>query len=470
MELDTSGVVLAAGVGKRMQSARSKVLFHAAGRPLLAYPLRALSGLGLARAVVVASPGNRDEIADVLESLRPDLARLDTTVCLQPEPRGTGDAVRAALPALSSSWTLIAYGDGPLLLESDLRALCHAVEAGGTELALLTCELAAPAGYGRVLCDERGMVREIREERDLTGDAERAITLVNPGIYLVATALLREAIASLQPNNAQGEYYLTDIVAFASQRGPVVPVRGDASALAGVNDRKQLRDVEKLLFERIAERHALSGVTLHGDAFIDDTVTIEPDAEIGPGVVLRGKTHIAAGARIDTGSVLTDAEIGVGAWLKPYSVVNESRVGKGAVIGPFAHLRPASHIEAGAHVGNFVETKAATLGEGAKANHLAYLGDVDVGAGTNIGAGTIICNYDGFAKWRSQIGAGAFIGSDSQIVSPVSIGDGAYVATGSTITADVPADALAIARSRQVNKEGYAASLRARLRGRAPKK
>jgi bifunctional UDP-N-acetylglucosamine pyrophosphorylase/glucosamine-1-phosphate N-acetyltransferase len=457
-------------MGKRMHSPKSKVLFSAAGRPLLAYPLLALSKLGSSQAVVVASPSNRDEIEAALETLRPDLGGLEAVVCVQPEQRGTGDAVRAALPALSSPWTLIAYGDGPLLLERDLRALCAAVQAPGTKLALLVCRLETPTGYGRVLLDDAGRVREIREERDLSNDAERATTLVNPGIYLVATDLLVEAIESLRPNNAQGEYYLTDIVAFARERGPVVPVPGDESALRGVNDRRELRAVEQRLFQRIAERHARAGVTLHGEVFIDDTVRIEPDAELGQGVVLRGNSAVCSGARIDVGSVVTDSEIGAGAWLKPYSIVSESQVGADAQLGPFAHLRPGSRIERGAHVGNFVETKKATLGEGAKANHLAYLGDVDVGAHSNIGAGTIVCNYDGFAKWRSTIGQGAFIGSDSQIVSPVTIGDGAYVATGSTVTADVPAQALAIARSRQVNKEGYAEPLRERLRANAPKK
>jgi bifunctional UDP-N-acetylglucosamine pyrophosphorylase/glucosamine-1-phosphate N-acetyltransferase len=249
-----------------------------------------------------------------------------------------------------------------------------------------------------------------------------------------------------------------------------VAVAGDESALLGVNDRAELRDVEKRLFMRIADRHARAGVTLHGDVFIDDTVSIEPDAELGPGVVLRGRSHVAAGARIDVGSVITDSEVGAGAWVKPYSVMTESSAGPDVQIGPFTHLRPGSRLERGAHLGNFVETKQATLGAGAKANHLAYLGDVDVGARSNVGAGTIVCNYDGFGKWRSKIGEGAFIGSDSQIVSPVTIGDGAYVATGSTITSDVPGDALAIARSRQVNKEGYAGPLRERLRESAPKK
>lgn len=470
MKIDASGVVLAAGLGKRMQSGKSKVLFEAAGRPLLAYPLLVHAALGIRHTVVVASPGNRSQVEQALEALRADLGELECVVAVQEQQLGTGDAVRAALPALHTDWTLISYGDVPLLLESDLRALAAAVELGGTELALLTCALSTPTGYGRVLLAADGSVREVREERDLTSTEERAITLVNPGVYLVSRRLLADALASLRPNNAQGEYYLTDIVAFASARGRVVAVPGDDSALHGVNDRAQLRDVERRLFQRIAQRHARAGVTVHGDVFVDDTVQIEPDAEIGPGVVLRGSSRIQSGAVIDVGSVVDASSVGPGAWLKPYSVVTDSWIGADAQIGPFAHLRPGSRLERDARLGNFVETKQATLGEGAKANHLAYLGDVDVGPGSNIGAGTIVCNYDGFAKWRSRIGAGVFVGSDSQIVSPVEIGDGAYVATGSTVTADVPGDALAIARSRQVNKEGYATPLRERLRERAPKK
>jgi bifunctional UDP-N-acetylglucosamine pyrophosphorylase/glucosamine-1-phosphate N-acetyltransferase len=217
------------------------------------------------------------------------------------------------------------------------------------------------------------------------------------------------------------------------------------------------------MFQRIADRHALAGVTVRGPTFIDDTVRIAEDVEIGPNVVLRGGTRVGKGATIDVGSVVTDSEIGEAVHLKPYSVVTESRVERAAQIGPFSQLRPGSVIGPGAHIGNFVETKKAQVGAGAKANHLAYLGDVDVGAGSNIGAGTIVCNYDGFNKSRSTIGERSFIGSDSQLISPVNIGAGAYIATGTTVTQDVPADAMAIGRGHQVNKLGYASKLKERL-------
>ena len=240
-------------------------------------------------------------------------------------------------------------------------------------------------------------------------------------------------------------------------------MRGPADALVGVNDREQLRAAEETLFARIRARLGQSGVSIHGDARIDDTVLVAPDATIGPGVRLRGKSSVGAGAFIDVGVVVTDSEIGARAIVKPYSVVTQSRVGEGAEIGPFAHLRPESDIEAEAHIGNFVETKKTRVRRGAKANHLAYLGDGDIGERANIGAGTIFCNYDGYQKHQTIIGEGAFIGSDSQLVAPVTIGKGAYVGTGTTVTEDVPDEALAIGRARQTNKPGYAATLKARL-------
>lgn len=452
-------VLLAAGEGKRMRSDVSKVLFRAAGRALLSFPLLAVQGIGVPKAVVVVSPKNREAIA---ETLAAEGLALELELAVQERPLGTGNAVAAAVEQLTSAWTLILYGDGPLILQRDLLALAEAAHAGNADLALLTAELDNARGYGRILRSGQQIVG-VREERDLQDEQQRAIREVNPGVYLMRTPLLKEALASLQPNNAQGEYYLTDIVAFAAQSGSVVGVAGDSSALLGVNDRAQLLDVEQKLLQRIRERHALAGVTLRGEVWIDDTVTLESDVEVGPNVVLRGRTAIASGTRVDVGCVLSDARVGSRCLLKPYSVVTDSVIHDDVQVGPFAHLRPSSVLEQGAHIGNFVETKNSRIGPGAKANHLAYLGDVDVGSKTNIGAGTIICNYDGFNKWRTTIGEAAFIGSDSQLIAPVVIGNGAYVGTGSTITEDVPDDALALARGRQVNKEGYAVTLRERL-------
>jgi bifunctional UDP-N-acetylglucosamine pyrophosphorylase/glucosamine-1-phosphate N-acetyltransferase len=365
---------------------------------------------------------------------------------------------------VSSDRVLVLYGDTPLLASGDLMALVRAL-GEQTVLALMSSELDDPSGYGRVLRDETGCVREIREHKDLASDAERAVREINAGVYAASTAFLRAAVSELRPNNAQGELYLTDVVAIAAGRGTgaAVAVRGSADVLVGVNDRHQLAQAEEMLFRRIAQRHAEQGASIRGDARIDDSVTIEQDAVIEPGARLRGSSVIRRGAIVDVGSVITDSEIGEQARILPYSVITESKVGHAAQIGPFAHLRPGSAIDEEAHIGNFVETKKTRVRRGAKANHLAYLGDGDVGERANVGAGTIFCNYDGFKKHPTIIGEGAFIGSDSQLVAPVTIGKNAYVATGTTVTSDVPDDALAIGRARQDNKLGYAPRLKARL-------
>jgi bifunctional UDP-N-acetylglucosamine pyrophosphorylase/glucosamine-1-phosphate N-acetyltransferase len=389
----------------------------------------------------------------------------------QPEARGTGDAARIGIAAAADAdWALILYGDTPLLRSEDLRALLDEIETSRTELAFLTCRLDDPYGYGRVLRGANGRPQEVREERDLRDDRERGIAEVNAGVYCARLAPLRDWLLDLQPANAQGEYYLTDVVARAAQAGGAAAVVGSSDALLGVNDRHQLVEVEARLHARIAERHGRNGVTVHRGARIDESVTIEADAEIEAGVTLRGRTHVAAGARIDVGAVVENATIGKNAVIRPYSVVAESEVGEAAVVGPFAHLRPGSVICNEAHVGNFVETKKTRLGPGSKANHLSYLGDGEIGSGVNIGAGTIFCNYDGFSKHTTLIEEGAFIGSDSQLVAPVRIGKGAYVATGTTVTRDVPDDALAVGRTRQENKDGYASVLRKRLGSRAQRR
>jgi bifunctional UDP-N-acetylglucosamine pyrophosphorylase / glucosamine-1-phosphate N-acetyltransferase len=457
---DLEAVVLAAGQGKRMKSALPKILFSAAGRPLVHYPVQAALAAGAARVVVVVSPAIREAVSSYL------LAAFGSdrvATALQAEPRGTGDAARAGLEQVTGDRALVLCGDTPLLDARDLEGLGRAL--GDRRLALMTCDLEDPSGYGRVLRDPDGRVQEIREDRDLASDAERAVREINAGVYAGRTDFLRDAIGRLEPNNAQGELYLTDVVAIA---GDAVALRGRREVLVGINDRSELARAEELLFAAIAARHGNSGVSVRGDARIDDTVAIEPDAAIEPGVRLRGKTLIRRGATIDVGAVITDSEIGEQAWIKPYSVVTESRVGHAAQIGPFAHLRPGSVIDEEAHIGNFVETKKTRVRRGAKANHLAYLGDGDVGERANVGAGTIFCNYDGFKKHTTVIGEGAFIGSDSQLVAPVRIGNNAYVATGTTVTRDVPDEALAVGRARQENKPGYAPRLRARLA--APKK
>ena len=453
---DVTAVVLAAGQGTRMKSSLPKVLHRAAGRPLLEFPLLAALSLGLERVVVVTS-GH----AEIDAWLRATFGERVTTVVQDP-PRGTGDAVRVGLSRVTTERVLVLCGDTPLVTARELADVVAA--SRGVELAFMSARVDEPTGYGRVLRDAGGRVQEIREQKDLRSDAERSVREVNAGIYAAKTSVFGAAVAGLSPTNAQGELYLTDVVArLASAGQAVAAIVGSADALVGVNDRVQLVAAEELLFARIRARLGRDGVTVRGDARIDDSVTVAPGAEIEAGVRLRGATSIGAGTRIDVGSVLTDATLGERVNVKPYSIITQSRVGDAAEIGPFAHLRPDSEIEAEAHIGNFVETKKTRVRRGAKANHLSYLGDGDVGERANIGAGTIFCNYDGYQQHRTVIGEGAFIGSDSQLVAPVTIGKGAIVASGTTVTADVPDDALVLSRVRQENKAGYAVKLRERL-------
>lgn len=446
-----------------MKSATPKVLHTLAGLPLVHYPVQAALDAGCDDVVVVVGHG-RSDVEAYLAKAFGDRVR----TALQEHQRGTGDAARAGLGAVreGAERVLLFYGDVPLLVGDDVAPVVRRLDQEPeATLALATCELAEPFGYGRVLRDVTGNVVEIREQKDLKTDAERETTEINPGIYAASTAFFREAVAQLAPNNAQGEYYLTDIVAFAAQQKKrVVAVPSRAEVLAGVNDREQLVQAEEVMHARIAKRWRVAGVTVRAGARVDEGVLLGQDAVIETGVVLRGKTVVGPRAHLDVGCVLTDVVVDEGAELKPYSVLTNSHVGKNAQIGPFSHCRPDSNIGEGAHIGNFVETKKTTIGKGSKANHLAYLGDGVIGAGANIGAGTIFCNYDGFLKHTTRIEDGAFVGSDSQIVAPVTIGAGSYVATGTTVVRDVPANALAIGRAKQENKEGYAERLRAKLR------
>jgi bifunctional UDP-N-acetylglucosamine pyrophosphorylase/glucosamine-1-phosphate N-acetyltransferase len=441
-----------------MKSPLPKVLHPVAGRPLLHYALRAAFDAGVGHAVVVSN--GRPEIEQYLQ--REFAERVTTAV--QDPPRGTGDAARIGIEQVETDRVLILCGDTPLLRAEDLALLVAALEQpGSAELSLMTCSLDSPFGYGRVLRDARGRVLAVREQADLKNPEEHAVREVNAGMYAGETAAVRRALALVRPNNAQAEYYLTDVIALLSRTSQVTGVSGHADALLGVNDRTQLAQAEELLLQRIRLRHAQNGVTVKGQARIDDSVEIGEDSLIEAGVCLRGKTRIGARTLIDVGSVITDSIIGDGVQVLPYTVIRSSSVGAGAQLGPFSHLRPESEIEAEAHIGNFVETKKTRVRRGAKANHLAYLGDGDIGERANVGAGTIFCNYDGFNKHKTTIGAEAFIGSDSQLVAPVTVGRGAYVASGTTVTSDVPDDALAMGRIKQTNKEGYAPKLRARF-------
>jgi bifunctional UDP-N-acetylglucosamine pyrophosphorylase/glucosamine-1-phosphate N-acetyltransferase len=467
---NTTAIMLAAGQGTRMKSALPKVMHTVAGLPIIHYGVRAALDAGCGDVIVVVGYG-RNVVEDYLARA---FGTAHVHAVVQEEQRGTGDAARVGLTGLdargggagASARVLILNGDVPLITGEDVRAVIRALgdDRARVALAVATCVVGDPKGYGRVLRRE-GKVTLIREDRDTRDDGERAVWEINAGVYAANVALLREGLRALVPNNAQGELYLTDIVSFASSAGQeIATVELGEDVLAGVNDRDQLAQVERIMLARIARRWRSAGVTVRDGARIEAEVVLDQDVTVESGAVLRGKTRVGRGAAIDVGCVLTDVTVGEGAIVRPYSVATAARIGARAQVGPFAHLRPDSDLGEEAHVGNFVETKKTKLGPRAKANHLAYLGDGVIGAGANVGAGTIFCNYDGLQKHTTTIGEGAFIGSDSQLVAPVTVGANAYVATGTTVTRDVPAEALAIGRVKQENKEGYAPKLRERLK------
>ncbi|HJZ84618.1 MAG TPA: bifunctional UDP-N-acetylglucosamine diphosphorylase/glucosamine-1-phosphate N-acetyltransferase GlmU [Polyangia bacterium] len=453
MHADLSVVILAAGQGTRMKSSRAKVLHTLGGQPLVCFPIERARELGAARIVVVLGHQHAEVTAVIEQRFGADAVE----VALQLEQLGTAHAVAQAAPKLGGARgpILIIYADVPLLTADTLRRLCAGWRPGG--LALVTARPTDPHGYGRIVRTPDGLVARIVEEKDAT-PAERRIAEINAGIYCVDAALLREALERVGRKNAQREFYLTDLAEMAAQRGRVEVVEADADEVAGINDRAQLAACEARLHGQLARALMTGGVTIRDPARvrIDLGVTVGADTEIGPGVELRGGTRIGSGCRIEAGSILSAATVGDGVHIRPYCVLAQCTVGPGAVVGPFAHLRPGTELAEGVHIGNFVETKKARLGKGSKANHLTYLGDAELGAGVNVGAGTITCNYDGVAKQKTVIEDGVFIGSDTQLVAPVTVGAGAYIGAGTTVTRPVPPRALAISRAPQKNIEGYA--------------
>lgn len=448
-----AAIVLAAGKGTRMRSSRAKVLHELLGRPLAAYPVELARAIGADPVVVVL--GHQREAVEASLLARFGVGAL--SVVEQVEQRGTGHAVRLAMPALRGfgGIVLILYGDVPLLRRETLQALVGTARRYGC-LAMVTASPPQPAGYGRVLRDQRGHVIGVVEEKDAT-DEERAITEVNAGIYAAPAAFLRTATGGLVARNVQREYYLTDVVARAARDIGVSVVEADHRDVAGINDRQQLAEAEGIMRARI-NRAWMAHVTFRDPAAatVEPDVELGVDVELGRNVSLRGRTRVGHGARIDDGVVLTDVQVGAGAHIRPYTVAAEAVIGAGAVVGPFAHLRPGTRLGAEAHVGNFVEIKNTEVGRASKANHLTYLGDAVIGDRVNVGAGTITCNYNGYEKQKTVIEDQAFIGSDTQLVAPVRVGRRAVVAAGTTVTRDVPPGALAISRAPQVEKAGYA--------------
>jgi len=443
-------VILAAGEGKRMRSTRPKVMAELAGRPLLAHVIETARALAPERIVVVVHGAGGRRIREAF----PDS---DLTWAEQSERRGTADALGAALPALPAEGTILTlYGDVPLLGADTLTVLTK--KAGQGAFALLTARFDDPAGYGRIVRDSAGEVTHIVEDRDAS-DEQRGITEVNTGVIAAPVAKLRGWLPRIGNDNAQGEYYLTDALALAVADGVAVApvIADDPAATRGVNTRAQLAAVEAELRRRRADELMQAGVSLVDPLRLDVYGTLEcgPDVVIEPNCLFAGRVVLGAGVRVGVGVVLRDAEIGDNVELRPYSVIENARVGAQSVVGPFARLRPGTELSEGAHVGNFVELKNTRLGVGSKANHLAYLGDAEIGSEVNVGAGVITCNYDGANKHRTVIGDGTFIGSDCPLVAPLTIGKGATIGAGSTVTADVPAGKLVLARSRQITIEGW---------------
>jgi bifunctional UDP-N-acetylglucosamine pyrophosphorylase/glucosamine-1-phosphate N-acetyltransferase len=461
-------VVLAAGLGTRMRSQRAKVLHELGGRPLLRYPLAAVGTLDPDRVVVVV--GHQ---ADAVRAAAEASGLRGMRTAMQAEQHGTGHAVRCAVPALEGldGDILILYGDAPLIRPETLRRLVDVHRRTQADLTLLTMRFPDPTGYGRIVREPDGRVRGIVEQKDAT-EAERAITEVNPGFYCVRAEVLLPLLAELRADNAQGEYYLTDVVGLAARAGKRVETveldRPDEAA--GINSRVELARMETQLRAETVERLMAAGVTFEdpATAYVGPDVEIGPDTVIGPNVTLRGKTRIGRGCRLDGTSWLNDAVLADGVHVRFACVVDEAEVGAGAIIGPFARLRPGTQLGERVHIGNFVETKKAVVAAGTKANHLTYLGDCEIGPDTNVGAGTITCNYDGFKKSKTTIGARVQIGSDTQLIAPVSVGDDAYVGAGTTVTRDVPAGALAVSRIPVRFIEGYTERRRAIAKGAAP--
>jgi len=446
MSLDI--VILAAGQGTRMRSALPKVLHPVAGQAMLAHVIETARSLKPSAIHVVIGHG--------AERVREQLAAADLNFVVQAEQLGTGHAVAQALPALSAERVLILYGDVPLIEAQTLERLLDKV--GQQQLALLTVELNDPTGYGRIVRNEQGAVQAIVEHKDAS-PAQKLIREGNTGILAVPGERLGDWLGRLSNSNAQGEYYLTDVIEMAVADGLVVATEqpADAMEVQGANDRIQLAELERHYQQRAARRLMAEGVTLRDPARFDlrGKASVGRDVVIDVNVILEGEVVIEDGVQIGPNCVIKDSTLRRGAIVKANSHLEGAELGEGADCGPFARLRPGAVLAARAHVGNFVEVKNSHLGEGAKAGHLAYLGDAQIGARSNIGAGTITCNYDGANKSRTVMGEDVFIGSNSSLVAPVTLGDGATTGAGSVITADVPAHTLALGRGRQRNIEGW---------------
>lgn len=456
---DVAIVILAAGKGTRLKSSQAKVLHAAGGRPLVEHVVRACQALH-AKKIIVVVGHQAEKVQGIVEPLGAE------TVLQQPQ-NGTGHAMLAARRAIGSAkFAVVLPGDAPLVRAETLKGLIAKHKKGQAAATILTAVLADPSGYGRILRKGGDTVAAIIEESQLTAE-QQELNEINSSMYCFTAAKLWPALAEVKPNNQHREIYLTDSIEVMNAKGETVlaEIAGDAREMLGCNTRADLAGVDHTFREWKREALMQDGVTIQ----LPETVLIDPDVVVGedtviePCVQLLGKTKVGARCVVKTGCVVHNTVLGDEVVLEPHCVITESRLESNVIAGPFARMRPNSHVKKGAKIGNFVELKKSVVGEGSKVPHLSYVGDTKIGRQTNIGAGTITCNYDGFHKHPTTIGNKVFIGSDSALVAPLRIGDGAYVGAGSTITENVPADALGIARGRQVNKPGWASKKRREL-------
>jgi bifunctional UDP-N-acetylglucosamine pyrophosphorylase/glucosamine-1-phosphate N-acetyltransferase len=455
--MNICAVILAAGLGTRMKSKYSKVLFDVAGEPMISHVIRAARKIGPSKIITVVGH-SKELVIECVKKSHADYSGFEFVT--QSEQKGTGHAVMQAREALAASGggvTFVLCGDTPLLTPELFQDLLAAHTGGDFAATVLTTTVADPKGYGRIVRGGNGGVKAIVEERDADAETKR-IAEINTGVYAFSTEKLIEALSMLDNDNDQHEYYLTDTIKIFNSLGLSVAAchEADSSLMMGINNRFELSAANRIMRSHINKRHMIAGVTIADpdSTYIDAGVEIENDVTIYAGTYLHGRTKIATGAKIGPMSYVIDSIVGENAKIF-HSVVENSEIGRDASVGPYSHLRPQTKLCDRVNIGNYVEVKKSLIGEGSKANHLTYIGDAEIGTGCNIGAGTITCNYDGVNKHRTVIGSGAFIGSNTSLVAPVEIGEGSLVAAGSVVNKNVPAGALAIARSPLCIKEGY---------------
>ncbi len=452
MRKNIATIILAAGLGRRMKSGLTKVLHPVAGKPMFLYPVSVAEGLYSEKIIIVVGH-QADRVKDAL-------AGRNVEIALQVKQDGTADAVRTGMSSLKEykGTVVILCGDVPLITPETVRRLLAWHEKEHSSLTVLTTDVEDPSGYGRIVRSPDGSIARIVEDRDVDEEIKR-IREVNTGVYAFDSVLLSSVIHEITAENSQKEFYLTDSIEVGLRKGLKVTSykTDDLQEVMGINSRVELSRAEGIMRRRINNRHMLNGVTFVNpdNSYIDADVSIGQDVTIYPGTVIEGNSAIGDGCIIHPNNRIVNSRLGSGVILKDSCVIEESIIGDNSQVGPFAHLRPGCTLDKNVKIGNYVELKKSFMGDGSKANHLTYLGDAEIGSGVNIGAGTITCNYDGQAKYKTIIGDKVFIGSDVQLVAPLTVGDGAYIAAGATVTKDVPPGALAISRVEQENREGW---------------